>query len=214
MLTFSPDDGRILYVTVEQPAVRRLLVYDLDQAETSTVLDPIESWFGEAVPTGLVWGHNGIDCNRATPPRESAAGHRFGGLQPKHDRPRGVAPSSPDGGTRVTYCSYGQTNRRWVPSVPPASCLSLPSPARRWVSARRRASFRPPARRRTAPGSRGWSRRREAWSTDRMPAPATAHHGGADRWPRRRPARDRGAMAALGQHRVETLVIGSYRSDL
>jgi dipeptidyl aminopeptidase/acylaminoacyl peptidase len=61
LLAFSPDGGRLLSLNIANAAhstERRLLVYDFDRAETLTLLDPIASWFGGAVPTGMVWGRN------------------------------------------------------------------------------------------------------------------------------------------------------------
>jgi Tol biopolymer transport system component len=61
LLTFSPDGSRLLYINVALPTrERRLLVYDFDAEETQTVLDPIDSWLGGAVPTGLVWGDDDL----------------------------------------------------------------------------------------------------------------------------------------------------------
>jgi Tol biopolymer transport system component len=60
MLTFSPDGGRLLFITIAPSRERRLLVYDLDREETQTVLGPIDSWYGGSVPTGMVWGRNDV----------------------------------------------------------------------------------------------------------------------------------------------------------
>ena len=60
MLTFSPDGGRLLYLTVTPSQERRLLVHDIGRGGTQTVLHPIDSWFGGAVPSGLVWSSNDL----------------------------------------------------------------------------------------------------------------------------------------------------------
>jgi dipeptidyl aminopeptidase/acylaminoacyl peptidase len=59
MLVFSPDGKLLLFVTIAPSGDQRLMLYDFDRRETSTLIDSVESWNGGAEPSGMAWADNG-----------------------------------------------------------------------------------------------------------------------------------------------------------